>query len=110
MKKELLNEIDRQIAEGLKQLKTVEIGSEEHANISDGVAALYKLKREEAQATNEQLEPLFQGLKVCVDVGAVVVPVAFYSIWMKRGFKFEETGAICSQTFRGLISKFKPTR
>lgn len=49
-------------------------------------------------------------LKHSVEIAAVVVPVVFYGVWMKRGFKFEEEGTFTSNTFKGLISKFKPTR
>ena len=49
-------------------------------------------------------------LKQGVEIAAIVVPVVFYGVWMKRGFKFEEEGTFTSNTFKGLISKFKPTR
>ena len=34
----------------------------------------------------------------------------FYSVWLKKGFKFEEKGIFTSTTFRSLWSKFKPRK
>lgn len=42
-----------------------------------------------------------------IGIGA---PLVFYGIWMKRGLKFEETGTFTSNTFRGLINRFRPTK
>lgn len=51
-----------------------------------------------------------QYVRVGVEVLSVTAPLIFYGVWMKRGFKFEEEGTITSQTFKGLIGKFKTTR
>lgn len=40
----------------------------------------------------------------------IILPLIFYSKWMKKGFKFEETGTFTSTTFRGLFNRFKPTK
>ena len=45
-----------------------------------------------------------------IEVFGVVAPIMFYSAWMKRGLRFEETGTYTSQTFKGLFGKFKPTK
>jgi len=49
-------------------------------------------------------------VKIGIAMAEIVLPLGFYAIWMKRGFKFEETGAFTSTTFKGLIGKFKPTK
>lgn len=49
-------------------------------------------------------------IKIVVTLLEVVPPLIFYGIWMKKGFKFEETGTYSSPTFRGLIHFFKPTK
>ena len=64
-----------------------------------------ELKGADLKSTNIQ-----NVLKQGVEIAAIVVPVVFYGVWMKRGFKFEEEGTFTSNTFKGLISKFKPTR
>lgn len=40
----------------------------------------------------------------------IILPLVFYATWMKKGFKFEETGTYTSQTFKGLFNRFKPTK
>lgn len=45
-----------------------------------------------------------------IEVFGVIAPIMFYSAWMKRGLRFEETGTYTSQTFKGLFGKFKPTK
>ena len=49
-------------------------------------------------------------IKIAVTILEVVPPLIFYGRWMKKGFKFEETGTYSSPTFRGLIRFFKPTK
>lgn len=47
-------------------------------------------------------------IKFGCETAKVVVPIIFYSKWMKRGFEFEETGSYTSSTFRNLFGRFKP--
>lgn len=49
-------------------------------------------------------------IKTVIDGAAILVPIIFYNVWMKRGFKFEETGTYTSNTFKNLFSKFRPTK
>lgn len=49
-------------------------------------------------------------LKYGTEAGLGLLTLAFNWIWMKKGFKFEETGGIGSFTFRNLISNFKPPK
>ena len=49
-------------------------------------------------------------IKQGVEIFGVAGPLMLYNSWMKKGFEFEKTGMITSQTFRGLIGKFKPSR
>lgn len=37
-------------------------------------------------------------------------PLVCYGIWYNRGLKFEETGTVTSNFFRGLINRFRPTK
>jgi hypothetical protein len=49
-------------------------------------------------------------IKILIDGATIIVPVIFYNVWMKKGFEFEETGTFTSNTFKNLISKFKPNK
>lgn len=78
-----------------------------NAMLSDGTKCdkELELKREQLE---EQKKDRY--LKYGVDAGLGLLTLAFYGTWMKKGFKFEETGALCSGTFKNLISNFKPKR
>ena len=49
-------------------------------------------------------------VKIGIASAEIGLPLAFYAVWMKRGFKFEETGTFTSTVFKGLFSRFKPTK
>ena len=72
---------------------------------------LHRQEREE-QYRKEQLAEQVKDryFKLGVEVAAIILPIMFYAVWMKRGFKFEETGTYTSTTFRGLFNLVKPTR
>ena len=97
-------------------------GSEEKSNAIEDLSSLYKLKLEEDKLTtdfgekklSEDLRLKEQSkdrkVKVCIATAELIVPLIFYGIWMRQGFKFEKDGIIASTTFRGLINRFRPTK
>ena len=48
--------------------------------------------------------------KLGIAAAELLIPIMFYCIWMRKGFKFEETGTYTSTTFRGLFNRFRPTK
>ena len=48
--------------------------------------------------------------KLGIAATELLIPLMFYGIWMRKGFKFEETGTYTSTTFRGLFNRFRPTK
>lgn len=64
-----------------------------------------KLKQEQL---SEQIKERY--FKLGIATAEIVLPLIFYASWMKKGFKFEETGTYTSTTFRGLFNRFRPTR
>lgn len=61
-------------------------------------------KNKETEARIDRL------IKLGVDGLTILAPIILYNTWMKKGFEFEENGSITSNTFKGLIGKFKPTK
>lgn len=129
----LLNEaINTQISD----LAGLETGSEEKSKAIDDLAKLYKLRIDETKMELEDSEREARRLvedsqhdddvslqrkqlkeQVCdrwtklgIAAAELVLPLIFYGVWMKKGLKFEETGAFTSTTFRGLINRFRPTK
>ena len=48
--------------------------------------------------------------KLGIAAAELLIPIMFYGIWMRKGFKFEETGTYTSTTFRGIFNRFRPTK
>lgn len=69
-------------------------------------------KEREERSKQEQLanEKKHQYIRLGVDLVGIVLPIVFYAKWMRKGFKFEETGTFTSQTFRNLFNRFRPTK
>ena len=57
---------------------------------------------------SEQIKDRY--FKVGIAAAELMIPLVFYGIWMNKGFKFEETGAYTSTTFKGLFNRFRPTK
>ena len=121
--------LEEEIRTEIKRLGSLKSGSEEHSSAVDSLTKLYKLKLEEDRNATEHLEKagsreidqdfkaaqLAESIKdryfrVGIAAAELVLPLMFYSVWMRRGFKFETEGTFTSQTFRGLFSRFKPTK
>lgn len=73
----------------------------------DTFVTAYKAKIDEDKIKSDKFDHV---LKVGVEVAGIVIPIAFYGVWMAKGFKYEETGSFSSTTFRNLISNFKPKK
>lgn len=131
--KELFEE---EIRNQIEDLSSLNAGSEEKSKAIDDLAKLYRLKIEETKVDwdadekynrrvmeenqlltendqkssqlAEQIKDRY--FKFGAEVAGIVLPLMFYAAWMRRGFKFEETGTYTSTTFRGLFNRFKPTK
>lgn len=112
----LEEEICEEILRETEELKNLKQGSEEHSAAVKSVAELYKLELERQKIANEEAdtvrenkrEKLAHWLQFAVGAAGLIIPQIFYAVWLKKGFKFEETGTFTSQTFRGLIREFRP--
>ena len=61
-----------------------------------------------AEQVKEQVKDRY--FKAGIAAAEIIIPIVFYSVWLKKGFKFEEKGIFTSTTFRSLWSKFKPRK
>lgn len=129
MGEEIKTMLEEEIRNEIENLSSLPIEGEEYTKAVDNLAKLYKLKLEEDKTSMEyldktqsresdkgfkvaQLEENIKDRYVRIGIAAaeLVLPLVFYAVWMKRGFKFEEKGTYTSTTFRGLFSRFKPTK
>ncbi len=124
--KELLEE---EIKFEIENLGSLDAGSQQHFTAVESLTKLYKLKIEEDKSSMDYVEQeksrntefdikrnqMDEAVKdryfrLGIAVAELILPLVFYGIWMNRGFKFEKDGTYTSQTFRGLFSRFKPTK
>lgn len=129
MDEEIKGLLDEEIRAELSDLSALNTGSEEKSGAIDDLVKLYKLRIEETkteldfekeidehersdQAKREQLSEQVKDryFKLGIAAAELVLPLMFYAVWMKRGFKFEENGTYTSTTFRGLFNRFRPTK
>lgn len=129
MNDEIRDLLEEEIKTEIRDLSTLEAGSKEKSTAIEDVAKLYRLKIEETRNEwdfNEKYESrdsdiLFKKdqlgeqvkdryFRLGVEAASIILPMIFYAAWMKRGFRFEESGTYTSTTFRGLFNRFKPTK
>lgn len=67
-------------------------------------------RENEAQVRQLREQKIDRYVRTGIAVAELILPLMFYGIWMKRGFKFEESGVYSSTTFKNLFNRFKPTR
>ena len=132
MEKDIKTMLEEEIQTEFEKLSKLEPGSREHSAAVSDLTALYKLNMEETendrtfmkkcdheaveeremQLKSAQLEEQVKDryFRLGLEAAGIVLPLMFYGIWMRKGFKFEESGTFTSTTFRGLFNKFKPTK
>ena len=129
MDEEIRKLLEEEIKAEIRDLSTLESGSKEKSTAIEDLAKLYKLRIEETknewdftekyesrnsdiQFKKDQLEEQVKDryFRFGVEAAGIILPLIFYAIWMKRGFKFEETGTYTSTTFRSLFNRFRPTK
>ena len=129
MDDEIRKMLDEEIKTEIQALSSLESDSKEKSDAVDNLVKLYKLRIEEtrnewdfgekydARESDKQIkkDQLAEQVKdryfrLGVEAAGLILPLIFYDVWMRRGFRFEETGTYTSTTFRGLFNRFKPTR
>lgn len=125
-----LNEImDKELKRRFEDLENLKTGSDEQSKATDNIVKLYKLRMDEneqnvsKEADEDKLllekskleleaekakdDKLIRILTTVTSVGISIAGFAVGSHWYGKGFKFEETGTICSSTFKRLMKDFR---
>ena len=132
MNKEIIELMEREIITLIKELSMHQPGTKEFDDVTKAIDALYAtlnkektLMLEEVKIENENRNKiidlelqrnvnkdnkLLTAVKYGIDIAGIVLPLAFYGVWMNRGLEFEKEGSFTSATFKGLFGKFKPTK
>ena len=126
---ELNERLDKELERRFEDLGNLETGSDEQGKATDNIVKLYKLRMDKNEQENSknadedkavlerhklELEEqkakddkLIRILTTVTSVGVTIAGFAVGSHWYGKGFKFEETGTICSSTFKGLMRDFR---
>lgn len=126
---ELNERLDKELERRFEDLENLKTGSDEQGKATDNIVKLYKLRMDENEQENSknadedkavlerhklELEEqkakddkLIRILTTVTSVGVTIAGFAVGSHWYGKGFKFEETGTICSSMFKGLMRDFR---
>lgn len=126
---ELNERLDKELERRFEDLENLTTGSDEQGKATDNIVKLYKLRMDENEQESSknadedkavlerhklELEEqkakddkLIRVLTTVTSVGVTIAGFAVGSYWYSKGFKFEETGTICSSTFKGLMRDFR---
>ena len=125
MNKEIIELMESEIITLIKELSMHHPGSKEYDDITKAIDALYATLNKEKSLMLEEVKmekdlelqrnvnkdnKLLTAVKYGIDIAGIVLPLAFYGVWMNRGLEFEKEGSFTSATFKGLFGKFKPTK
>ena len=125
-----LNEMmDKELKRRFEDLENLTTGSDEQGKATDNIVKLYKLRMDENQQTASkeadedrlQMEKrkyelevakadddkLIRILTVATGVGTTVLGFVVGGHFYNKGFKFEETGTICSSTLKSIMKDFR---
>lgn len=125
-----LNEMmGKELKRRFEDLENLKTGSDEQSKATDNIVKLYKLwmdeneqnvskeadedklllekSKLELEAEKAKDDKLIRILTTVTSVGISIAGFAVGSHWYGKGFKFEETGTICSSTFKGLMKDFR---
>lgn len=123
MENDLKSLLEEELKKELANLGSLESGSSKHGSAIDDIAALYKLKIEQEKFDLEEAKEEYKVdledekkseekknryIQWGIDIAQLVLPLAFYATWMRKGFQFEKDGTFTSTTFRNLFNGFKP--
>lgn len=112
--KEINEKMQEEMSKLLEKLEILDPSSEEYSVVLEDLERFNKLVGDnknividEQKAKNSKV---LEYLKLGVSSASLVGTTVFYGIWLRRGFKFEETGSFTSKTFMNFISNIKGPR
>lgn len=105
MKKEIKKQMEAEVERLLEELTKVDPCSEDYRDIT---ARIRDINSAIEMSGVDKKNVIYQGLDVGIKAAGVILPIVFYSVWMKRGLEFEKEGTFTSGTFKGLVKYFSP--
>ena len=121
--KDVRGSLTEKIYELLDLLSTLEVGSDEHTKAVNDIEKLYKLaldddkfvqdvreyeEKKESESKNVKNQSIMNYSKIGIDLFMFLLSIGVSARFLSEGFKFEETGAFRSTTFRMILPKILP--
>ena len=92
----------------IQRISELEEGEEKNQAI-ENLGKLYRMKNEDEKIQSDLKKKDHDWVDIALRIGLTVfqvgAPLIFYAGFLKSGFKFEETGAYSSFTFRNLLNR-----
>ena len=60
------------------------------------------------ECESQSKERILNAIRLGIDIAGIVLPLVFYGKWMRAGYEYEQTGIVCSPTFKNFINKMRP--
>lgn len=122
MNESIRSKLDAELKRQLEDISQMTVGEEKTSQAISDFTKLYELALDDDKVELE-CEKTYQDhlngrseqkkerlVKIGIAAAELILPLAFYAFWMGKGLKFEETGSFTSTTFKGLISRFRPSK
>lgn len=101
--KETIEMLEDEIRSLLDELKVTQPTSEEYAKITANLKTQYDLLIEQEKIIKaEKSEKLKFLINTGLNASKIAVMLMFFNHQYEKGWKFEEHGSICSDTFKGV--------
>ena len=100
--------LQKEISRVFEIMEDADPNSEEYQALLETLEKLYRLNIDEFTVKVEKEKNRNDNrVKIIIEGAAIGTTLVFNMIWMRKGFRFEETGNYTSTTYRWLWSKFK---
>lgn len=99
--KKTVEMLEDEIRSLLEELKVTQPTSEEYAKLAEQLKAYYELLLKQKSVEKSERREMLRLIADCgLGVLKFVGGLAFFGWQYSRGWKFEETGTLCSDTFK----------
>lgn len=92
--------LDEELTRNIYQANTIDPTSEEYEKLMQNIRKICEIKNSKDTKNIDYIIRIFE----------TAGPIAFYSVWMILGLRFERDGVLSSKVFGGLTKFFKPTK
>lgn len=103
--------LDKELMDRFKEVNSYAPEYPQRKTMTDDLVKLYQLRIEEKKVDQDIESARFaRKFKLGLETASIVIPSATVIYSVVKGFKFEETGSIVSNTMRRVLGYIKPDK